>query len=140
MAVASTSDQRTRTVWVNAKSSSVGRVGMAAARAWYPASPALDDRRPRRPTRENGCGLPGDPAPSTAPVQPHGGATMRTTREKLIDGLERRLTWRNAALAAGLFVLSNLALGSYILPSIQARRPEALDDGFLVMIDRSPLL
>lgn len=64
------------------------------------------------------------------------GATLR----KLIDGLERRSTWRNAALAAGVIALANLALAGYILPDIEARRPEAMDGGFLVMIDREPLL
>jgi hypothetical protein len=64
---------------------------------------------------------------------------MGATLAKLIDGLERRSTWRNAALALGGIVLSNLAMGGYILPNIQARRPEALEDGFLVMIDLEPL-
>lgn len=64
---------------------------------------------------------------------------MGATLAKLIDGLERCSTWRNAALAVGGVALSNLAMGGYVLPNIQARRPEALDDGFLVMIDLEPL-
>lgn len=64
---------------------------------------------------------------------------MGATLAKLLDGLERHATWRNAALAVGGIVLSNLAMGEYILPNIQARRPEALEDGFLVMIDLEPL-
>lgn len=59
---------------------------------------------------------------------------------QVIDGLERRATWRTAALAIGTIVLANLAMQSLALADIQARRPEALDDGFLVMIDREPLL
>jgi hypothetical protein len=64
---------------------------------------------------------------------------MGATLAKLIDGLERRSTWRNAALAVGGIALSNLAMGGYILPNIEARRPEALENGFLVMIDLEPL-
>jgi hypothetical protein len=65
--------------------------------------------------------------------------TMGATLAKLIDGLERLSTWRNAALGFGGIVLSNLAMGGYIIPNIEARRPEAVDDGFLVMIDLEPL-
>jgi len=58
---------------------------------------------------------------------------------KLLDGLERRSTWKNAAVAVGCIGLVNLVMGRYILPTIEARRPEALEDGFLVMIDLRPL-
>jgi hypothetical protein len=64
---------------------------------------------------------------------------MGTTLARLIDGLERHATWRNFALAVGGIVLSNLAMGGYIIPSIEARRPQAVHDGFLVMIDLEPL-
>lgn len=64
---------------------------------------------------------------------------MGATLTKLLDGLERRSTWRNAALAFGGIVLSNVAMGGYIIPNVQARRPQAVDDGFLVMIDLEPL-
>lgn len=64
---------------------------------------------------------------------------MGAALKKLIDGLERRATWRTAALAFGVTLLSNLAMG-YLLTNIEARHPEALDDGFLVMIDLEPLL
>jgi len=64
---------------------------------------------------------------------------MGATLAKLFDGLERRSTWKNAALAVGGIALSNLAMGGYILPTIQARRPQAMADGFLVMIDLEPL-
>lgn len=64
---------------------------------------------------------------------------MSATLAKLIDVLERRSTWRNAALAVVGIGLANLVMGLYILPNIKARRPEALEDGFLVMIDREPL-
>lgn len=64
---------------------------------------------------------------------------MSTTLAKLIDGLEHRSTWKNVALAIGGIVLSNLAMGAYILPKIEARRPDAVEDGFLVMIDLEPL-
>lgn len=64
---------------------------------------------------------------------------MGATLAKLMDGLERRSTWRNVALAVGGTILCNLAMGGYVLPNIQARRPEAMDDGFLVMIDLAPL-
>lgn len=64
---------------------------------------------------------------------------MPATLARLIDGLERHSTWRNVALAVGGIGLTNLALAGYILPSIEARRPEALEDGFLVMIDLKPL-
>lgn len=64
---------------------------------------------------------------------------MSTMPARLIDGLVRAATWRNTALAFGGMVLSNLALGGYVLPSIQARQPAAMDDGFLVMVDLVPL-
>lgn len=64
---------------------------------------------------------------------------MGATLARLLDGLERRSTLRNAALAIGGTVLVNLAMGGYVLPNIQARRPEAMQDGFLVMIDLQPL-
>lgn len=65
---------------------------------------------------------------------------MGTTLERLIDGVERRSTWKNAAVAVGVTLLANFALAGYILPSIEARRPEAMDGGFLVMIDLQPLV
>lgn len=58
----------------------------------------------------------------------------------LIDRAERHATWRTAALALGVTVLSNLAMIGYVLPGIQALRPEAMNDGFLRMIDLDPLL
>lgn len=64
---------------------------------------------------------------------------MGATLEKLIHGLEGRLTWKNAALAFGVIVLSNVAMAGYLLPNIQARHPQAVEDGFLVMIDLKPL-
>jgi hypothetical protein len=70
---------------------------------------------------------------------PNDEGTMGATLAKLLDGLERRCTWRNAALAVGGIVLSNLAMGGYIIPNIEARRPEAMKDGFLAMIDVAPL-
>jgi hypothetical protein len=65
---------------------------------------------------------------------------MATTLKQLINRLERRLTWKNAAFAFTVIVLSNLALMGYILPGIQTRQPAALESDFLVMIDRTPLL
>jgi hypothetical protein len=65
---------------------------------------------------------------------------MGAALKQLIDGLERRATWRTAALAFGVILLSNLAMKGYLSPNIQARQPEALKDGFLVMIDLEPLL
>lgn len=62
---------------------------------------------------------------------------MRTNQ--LIDALEGRLNWKNAAIAFAVIVLSNVAMAGYILPNIAARRPQALDDGFLIMIDLAPL-
>ncbi len=60
--------------------------------------------------------------------------------EPLLDGLARRATWTNAAIAVGVLAVANVMLAGYILPSIAAIRPEALEDDFLVMIDREPLL
>ncbi|GDX83627.1 hypothetical protein LBMAG42_54380 [Deltaproteobacteria bacterium] len=57
----------------------------------------------------------------------------------LIDRLAPHATWKNAALALGVLLVSNLAMGRYILPNIEAKHPEALDDGFLVMTDLEPL-
>lgn len=65
---------------------------------------------------------------------------MGAVRKQLIDGLERRATWTTAALALGVTLLANLAMKGYIFPNIEARHPEALKDGFLVMIDLEPLL
>lgn len=62
------------------------------------------------------------------------GAALKT----LIDALERRASWRTAAIAFGVTLVSNLAMG-YVLREIEARHPEALNDGFLVMIDLAPL-
>lgn len=59
--------------------------------------------------------------------------------QRLIHGLEARLTWTSAALGFGVIVLSNVVMAGYLLPSIEARRPQALDDGFLRMIDLAPL-
>ncbi len=64
---------------------------------------------------------------------------MGATLAKLIDGLERRSTWKNAALGLAGIVLSNVAMGGYLIPNIQERRPDAVEDGFLVMIDLEPL-
>ena len=64
---------------------------------------------------------------------------MGAVRKQLIDGLERRATWTTAALAFGVTLLSNLAMKGYLFPNIEARHPEALNDGFLVMIDLVPL-
>ena len=64
---------------------------------------------------------------------------MAATLTRLIDGLERRATWKNAALAFGGIILVNVAMAGYILPNIAARRPRALEDDFLVMIDLAPL-
>lgn len=64
---------------------------------------------------------------------------MAPTLANLIDGLERRTTWKHAVLAVGGIAVTNLAMAGYILPEIEARRPEALDDGFLVMIDLHPM-
>jgi hypothetical protein len=64
---------------------------------------------------------------------------MAATSEELIHGLEGRLTWRTAAIALGVIVLSNVAMAVYLLPNIQARRPQAVEDGFPVMIDLEPL-
>jgi hypothetical protein len=64
---------------------------------------------------------------------------MGATLKQLIDGLERRATWRTAALAFGVTLLANLAMKGYLFPNIEARHPEALNDGFLVMIDLEPL-
>ncbi|MEZ4449000.1 MAG: hypothetical protein R3B09_05910 [Nannocystaceae bacterium] len=64
---------------------------------------------------------------------------MGVTRTSVLDGLERRATWRSAALALAVAVPSNLALAGYVLPALQARRPEAMDGDFLVMIDLEPL-
>lgn len=65
---------------------------------------------------------------------------MATTLARLIDGLERRSTWKNAALAVGGILLSNVAMGAYILPCVEARQPEAVHDGLLVMIDLAPMI
>lgn len=64
---------------------------------------------------------------------------MGSTMARLLDGLERRTTWKNAASAVGCIALGNLATAGYILPGIEARRPEALADDFLVLIDLAPL-
>lgn len=64
---------------------------------------------------------------------------MGTTLKQLIDGLERRATWTTAALAFGVTLLANLAMKGYLFPNIEARQPEAMNDGFLVMIDLEPL-
>lgn len=63
---------------------------------------------------------------------------MSATLKQWIDGMERRSTWKNAALAVGVIALSNLALAGYILPNIAASHPEAMDSDFLVMIDLQP--
>lgn len=65
---------------------------------------------------------------------------MGAALKQLIDGLERRATWRTAALAFGVTLLSNLAMKGHLFPNIQARHPEALQGDFLVMIDLQPLL
>lgn len=62
------------------------------------------------------------------------GALTRT-----IDGLQRLASWRTAGSAVVVLVLVNLAMKGWLLPDIAARRPEAVDDGFLVMIDLEPL-
>ncbi len=64
---------------------------------------------------------------------------MHARLEQMIDRLEGRLTWKNAAIAFGVIVLANVAMGGYLLPAIQARRPQAVADGYLVMIDLQPL-
>lgn len=64
---------------------------------------------------------------------------MITALNRRIDGLARRATWRTAALAFGAILLANLAMKGLLLPDIEARHPDVLDDGFLVMIDREPL-
>ena len=64
---------------------------------------------------------------------------MPTTLQTLIHRLEGRLTGRNAAVAFGVIVLSNIAMAGYLIPNIEARRPSAVEDGFLVMIDLKPL-
>lgn len=64
---------------------------------------------------------------------------MSSPPTPLLDRLYARLTWRNAAVALAVLVAANLALMTYVLPGIAARRPQAMQDDFPAMIDREPL-
>lgn len=64
---------------------------------------------------------------------------MSSPQAPPLDRLNARLTWRNAAVALAVIVAANLALATWILPTIAARRPQAMHDDFLQMIDRAPL-
>lgn len=64
---------------------------------------------------------------------------MGTTLTLLLDHLERRATWRTAALALGGIVAVNVVMAGYVVPAIAERRPEAIVDGFPVMLDLAPV-
>src|SRR6266545_4331936 len=57
----------------------------------------------------------------------------------MIQRIQRYATAKTAFVGFGVLILTQVFLASYVIPSIQSRHPEAVNNGTLIMMDFQPL-